>query len=44
MIERIVYFFSDPIAQKVILGVAIIGAISGVVGTFSFLRKKNIDS
>ncbi len=42
MIERIIYFFSDPIAQKVILGVAIIGAISGVVGTFSFLRKKTL--
>jgi manganese/zinc/iron transport system permease protein len=42
MIERVLYFFTDPIAQKVMLGVAIIGAISGVVGTFSFLRKKTL--
>jgi len=40
--ERITYFFTDPIAAKVMLGVAIIGAISGVVGTFSFLRKKTL--
>ena len=42
MMEGLTYFFTDPIAQKVILGVAIIGAISGVVGTFSFLRKKTL--
>jgi manganese/zinc/iron transport system permease protein len=42
MIESITYFFTDPIASKVILGVAIIGAISGGVGTFSFLRKKTL--
>ena len=40
--ERITYFFTDPIAVKVMLGVAIIGAISGIVGTFSFLRKKTL--
>ncbi len=40
--ERITYFFTDPIAAKVMLGVAIIGAISGIVGTFSFLRKKTL--
>jgi manganese/zinc/iron transport system permease protein len=42
MIEGITYFFKDPIAQKVILGIAIIGAVSGIVGTFSFLRKKTL--
>ena len=42
MIEGITYFFTDPIAQKVIMGIAIIGAVSGVVGTFSFLRKKTL--
>ncbi len=42
MIEGITYFFTDPIAQKVILGIAIIGAVSGIVGTFSFLRKKTL--
>ncbi len=42
MMEKITYFFTDPIAIKVMLGVAIIGAISGVVGTFSFLRKKTL--
>lgn len=42
MIEGITYFFMDPIAQKVIMGIAIIGAVSGVVGTFSFLRKKTL--
>ena len=40
--EAIIYFFTDPIAQKVIMGIAIIGAVSGVVGTFSFLRKKTL--
>jgi len=40
--EAITYFFTDPIAQKVIMGIAIIGAVSGVVGTFSFLRKKTL--
>ena len=42
MMEAIIYFFTDPIAQKVIMGIAIIGAVSGVVGTFSFLRKKTL--
>lgn len=42
MMEGITYFFTDPIAQKVIMGIAIIGAVSGVVGTFSFLRKKTL--
>ncbi len=42
MIGGITYFFTDPIAQKVIIGVAIIGAVSGIVGTFSFLRKKTL--
>ena len=42
MMEAITYFFTDPIAQKVIMGIAIIGAVSGVVGTFSFLRKKTL--
>ena len=42
MIEGITYFFTDPIAQKVIMGIAIIGAVSGIVGTFSFLRKKTL--
>ena len=42
MMEAIIYFFTDPIAQKVIMGFAIIGAVSGVVGTFSFLRKKTL--
>ena len=42
MIEGFTYFFTDPIAQKVIMGIAIIGAVSGVVGTFSFLRKKTL--
>lgn len=42
MIEGITYFFTDPIAQKVMLGIAVIGAVSGVVGTFSFLRKKTL--
>lgn len=42
MMEALTYFFTDPIAQKVILGVAVIGGISGVVGTFSFLRKKTL--
>ncbi len=42
MIEGITYFFTDPIAKKVIIGVAIIGAVSGIVGTFSFLRKKTL--
>ena len=40
--ERLTYFFTDPIAAKVMLGVALIGAISGIVGTFSFLRKKTL--
>ena len=42
MMEAIIYFVTDPIAQKVIMGIAIIGAVSGVVGTFSFLRKKTL--
>jgi len=42
MLGGITYFFTDPIAQKVIIGVAIIGAVSGIVGTFSFLRKKTL--
>ena len=42
MMEAIIYFFTDPIAEKVIMGIAIIGAVSGVVGTFSFLRKKTL--
>ena len=42
MMEGITYFFTDPIAQKVIMGIAIIGSVSGVVGTFSFLRKKTL--
>ena len=42
MMEAIIYFVTDPIAQKVIMGLAIIGAVSGVVGTFSFLRKKTL--
>jgi len=42
MMNSITYFFEDPIAQKVILGVAIIGVVSGLVGTFSFLRKKTL--
>ncbi len=42
MMDQLTYFFTDPIARKVILGVSIIGAVSGVVGTFSFLRKKTL--
>jgi manganese/zinc/iron transport system permease protein len=42
MMNNIRYFFEDPIAQKVLLGVALIGAVSGVVGTFAFLRKKTL--
>lgn len=42
MIDKLIYFFTDPVAQKVILGVAIIGGVSGVVGTFAFLRKKTL--
>lgn len=42
MIDNFLYFFTDSVAQKVILGVAIIGIVSGVVGTYSFLRKKTL--
>ena len=42
MKELITYFFNDPVAVKVMLGVAIIGGVAGVVGTFSFLRKKTL--
>lgn len=42
MMNNLTYFFEDPVARKVILGVAIIGAVSGIVGTFSFLRKKTL--
>jgi len=42
MINKFVYFFEDAVAQKVILGVAVIGFIAGVIGVFSFLRKKTL--
>lgn len=42
MMTSVTYFFEDPVARKVLLGVAIIGAVSGIVGTFSFLRKKTL--
>jgi len=42
MISNLSYFFHDAVAQRVILGVAIISFISGVVGVFSFLRKKTL--
>lgn len=40
--DNITYFFTDYVAQKVMLGVAIIGGVSGIVGTFAFLRKKTL--
>ena len=42
MISNLFYFLEDAVAQKVIFGVAVIGFISGVVGVFSFLRKKTL--
>ena len=42
MISNLFYFLEDAVAQKVVFGVAVIGFISGVVGVFSFLRKKTL--
>jgi len=42
MISSLFYFLEDAVAQKVVFGVAVIGFISGVVGVFSFLRKKTL--
>ncbi|MDB0011251.1 metal ABC transporter permease [Crocinitomicaceae bacterium] len=42
MINNLHYFFEDAVAQKVLLGVAVIGFIAGIVGVFSFLRKKTL--
>ena len=38
------YLFSESLFYKVLIGVSLIGALSGVVGTFSFLRKKSLVS
>lgn len=42
MIDKLIYFFTDPVAKKVLLGVAVIGGVSGMVGCFAFLRKKTL--
>ena len=40
--ETITYFFSNALAMKVLLGVVLISATAGIVGTFSFLQKKTL--
>ena len=42
MKDTIIYFFTDSVAFKVLIGITIISATSGIVGTFSFLRKKTL--
>jgi manganese/zinc/iron transport system permease protein len=42
MRELIHYFYTDPVASKVLLGVMMIGLVSGLIGTFAFLRKKTL--
>jgi manganese/zinc/iron transport system permease protein len=42
MKELIHYFFTDPVASKVLVGVIMIGLVSGLIGTFAFLRKKTL--
>ncbi len=38
------YLFTEILFYKVLFGVSLIGALSGVVGTFSLLRKKSLIS
>lgn len=42
MINNWAYFFQDEVAQKVLLGSGLIGLMTGVVGVFSFLRKRTL--
>ena len=42
MINNWTYFFQDEVAQKVLLGSGLIGLMTGVVGVFSFLRKRTL--
>lgn len=42
MINNWTYFFQDEVAQKVLFGSGLIGLMTGVVGVFSFLRKRTL--
>ncbi len=36
--------FTEPLFYKVLIGVSLIGSLSGVVGTYAFLRRKSLVS